>query len=200
MSLFSMRCSSSYLFRHTQGWVPFWVSAGSALCKRGVNMTSRWYSTDSGNGENGFDLQGELGRISERLDGNRTALRRRMGLSKMGMGAAKNDNTLLPNKGLARIAVATIRPGRMAEAVDLYESHIKPAYALTPGFRGSFLLHDSESNTLQSVTAWVNQEALDANNSNDAYREAMQRLALLLQEPPTNSTMQVCAMAPLTDQ
>ncbi len=89
----------------------------------------------------------------------------------------------------AYVAIAEFKPGKFAEAQQLYE---KAVSTYSHGFKGAFLLQKPDSDEGIAVIMWEKIEDMEANQS-EAYQKIMEEMAPLFAKPPVTSFYEVCS-------
>ena len=101
------------------------------------------------------------------------------------------DNDLT-GRPVARISTAQllVSQGTLEKALDAY-TDMRPAYALTEGFKGAHLLLDRANNRMVSITLWDSNESLQENSSLKEYQDKAKVLASFFAAPPKADTWEV---------
>ncbi|NEQ30455.1 MAG: antibiotic biosynthesis monooxygenase [Leptolyngbya sp. SIO4C5] len=95
----------------------------------------------------------------------------------------------------AYVAIGEFKPGTFAEARQLYE---KAVSTYQQGFKGAYLLQEPDSDRGIAIILWENVGDMDA-HQNEAYKDALNRIAHLFEQPPTTSFYEVCSEIGLPD-
>ena len=96
---------------------------------------------------------------------------------------------LKPNYKYAYVAVGEFKPGKFAEARELYEEAIS---TYTSGFEGAYLLQEPGTDRGVAVIFWDEIEDMEA-NTNEANEKIIQKMLPLFIEPPVTTFYQVCS-------
>ena len=95
-----------------------------------------------------------------------------------------------------RAANVSIRPGKMQEVIDLHNDALIPAAKAQKGWRGSYLMTDSEGGKILSITVWESEAAMLASESGGGYlKEQVARFDSVFAEPPNFSHYELSAEA-----
>ena len=81
---------------------------------------------------------------------------------------------------VARVSVASCKPGRLEDVVRYYDLRIGPAYCACEGFKAACLLVDRSSNTVRSLSFWDSNEALLASIEDKHYQKVARGLIQLV--------------------
>ncbi|MBV5260912.1 antibiotic biosynthesis monooxygenase [Synechococcus moorigangaii CMS01] len=92
---------------------------------------------------------------------------------------------------VAYVAIGEFKPGRFAQAQNLYE---KAVSSYSEGFRGAFLLQKigSEGDKGIAMILWDNIEDMD-NNQTELSQKIMAEMSPLFVAPPETDFYQVCS-------
>ena len=89
----------------------------------------------------------------------------------------------------AYVAIGEFKPGKFAEAQQLYE---KAVSTYTHGCQGAYLLREPGTDKGIAVILWENIEDMEENRS-EAYQAILAKMSHLFAEPPTTSYYEVCS-------
>jgi heme-degrading monooxygenase HmoA len=89
----------------------------------------------------------------------------------------------------ARVNATEWNPERVADAMQLTEDTIIPAYQKMPGFRGYILLTEPEGEKAMAITMWDTEEQMDA--SAGVARAMVSELKGVLRAPPQAQNYEV---------
>lgn len=88
---------------------------------------------------------------------------------------------------LAYITVGEFKPGKFAEAKQLYDDAVS---TYTQGFSGAYLLLEQGSDKGISIIFWENEESMRS-NINDANKSILTEMMHLFASPPTTTTYEI---------
>jgi len=91
----------------------------------------------------------------------------------------------------ARVTTVRIQPDKVEEVLEIGRSSVAPAAREQQGFKGLFLLTNSDMGKGISVTLWETEEALRASEESGYYQEQMGKLANFLVAPPEKEDYKV---------
>jgi heme-degrading monooxygenase HmoA len=94
---------------------------------------------------------------------------------------------------LAYVAIGEFKPGKFAEARDLYEQAVS---TYTRGFKGAYLLQEPGTDKGIAVIFWENIDDMDANQQNEAYTAILKQMSHLFLQTPTTAFYEVCSEIP----
>ena len=89
----------------------------------------------------------------------------------------------------AYVAIGEFKPGRFAEAQQLYERAVA---TYSHGFNGAYLLRESDSDRGIAVIFWNSREDMEAHQT-QAHEEILRQMGHLFVTPPQLSFYQVCS-------
>jgi heme-degrading monooxygenase HmoA len=84
----------------------------------------------------------------------------------------------------ARVTILSMKKGKAAEAVRIYEASILPSAKAQKGYRGSYILVDWKTDKGIAVTFWESEKDATANEENLYYQEQLIKVLNLFAEPP----------------
>jgi heme-degrading monooxygenase HmoA len=87
----------------------------------------------------------------------------------------------------AYVAIAEFKPGKFAEAEQLFE---KAVSTYSEGFKGAYLLQEPGSDRGIAVILWESLEKMEA-NQNEAYQAILHQMAPLFAQGPTTGFYEV---------
>jgi len=91
----------------------------------------------------------------------------------------------------ARVTTLTLKQGKAAEAVRIYEPSILPSAKAQKGYQGSYVLADWEADKGLTVTFWESKEDALANEENLYYQEQLVKAMNLFAAPPIREGYEV---------
>lgn len=91
----------------------------------------------------------------------------------------------------ARHITAKIRPGKIDEALKLYEESVVPEGKDQNGYRGLFVLTDKESGKVVSITLWDSKEDAAANEDRGYLQQQIDKFNDYLLEPAVQEGFEV---------
>ena len=84
-----------------------------------------------------------------------------------------------------RVATVQIQPGKMQEAIDIYNNSVVPAAKTQKGFQGAYLMTDAGSGKALSITVWESEADMQAGESSGGYyQEQIAKFGGLMAGPP----------------
>jgi heme-degrading monooxygenase HmoA len=89
----------------------------------------------------------------------------------------------------AYIAIGEFKPGKFAEAQQLYEQAIS---TYSQGFKGAYLLQKPGTDEGIAVIMWDRIEDMEENQS-EVYQEILEKMKHLFAKPPITSFYEVCS-------
>ncbi len=89
----------------------------------------------------------------------------------------------------AYVAIGEFRPGKFAEAQQLFEAAVS---TYDQGFEGAYLLQESNSDRGIAVIFWDNIDDMDANR-NEVCEAIFAKMAHLFIKPPVTNFYEVCS-------
>jgi len=96
---------------------------------------------------------------------------------------------LKPNYKYAYVATGEFKPGKFAEARELYEEAIA---TYSEGFEGAYLLQEPGSDRGIAVIFWDRIEDMEANKS-EANEKILHKMLPLFVQPPVTTFYEVCS-------
>jgi len=90
----------------------------------------------------------------------------------------------------AHVAVGEFKPGKFAEAQQLYEEAIA---TYKEGFQGAYLLREPESERGISVVFWESIEDMDASETEAVHQAILKKMAPLFTQAPALTIYEVVA-------
>lgn len=87
----------------------------------------------------------------------------------------------------AYVAIGEFKPGKFAEAQELYERAVS---TYTEGFQGAYLLQKPDTDEGIAVIIWERMEAMDENQT-EAYKKILAEMSHLFAKPPITSFYEV---------
>jgi len=91
----------------------------------------------------------------------------------------------------ARLTTVRVQPGKIEETLDIGRNSIVPAAKERQGFKGLFLLTNSDTGKGISLTLWETEEDLKASEESGYYQEQLGKLAEVLAEQPEKEDYEV---------
>jgi heme-degrading monooxygenase HmoA len=91
----------------------------------------------------------------------------------------------------ARVTTLSLKKGKAAEAVRIYETSILPSARAQKGYRGSYVLADWEADRGMTVTFWESEADAAANEENRYYQEQLVKVMNLFAAPPIREGYEV---------
>jgi heme-degrading monooxygenase HmoA len=96
----------------------------------------------------------------------------------------------------ARITTLSLKKGKAAEAVRIYETSILPSAKAQKGYRGSYVLADWEADKGLTVTFWESEKDALANEENLYYQEQLIKVMNLFAAMPIREGFEVAVEDP----
>ena len=93
------------------------------------------------------------------------------------------------NYKYAYVAIATFKPGKFAEAQQLYE---KAVATYTKGFKGAYLLQKPNTDQGIAFIIWEHLEDMEENRT-EAIEKILQEMNSLFAAPPETNFYEVCS-------
>ena len=94
-----------------------------------------------------------------------------------------------------RVTAVQIQPGRVDEAIRLYQESVVPAAKQQRGFRSTMLVTDRASGKGMSFTVWETEADLQASEVSGFYQEQVAKFAPLLTAPPAREVYELSVSA-----
>ena len=95
----------------------------------------------------------------------------------------------------ARVTMLSVKKGKAAEAVRIYETSILPSAKTQKGFRGSYVLVDWETDKGITITFWESEKDALASEENLFYQEQLVKVMNLFAAPPIREGYDVAVEA-----
>ena len=95
----------------------------------------------------------------------------------------------------ARVTTLSLKKGKAAEAVRIYETSILPSAKAQKGYRGSYVLADWEADKGLTVTFWESEKDALANEENRYYQEQLIKVMNLFAAMPIREGYDVAVEA-----
>lgn len=92
------------------------------------------------------------------------------------------------NHKYAYVATATFKPGKFAEAQQLYQ---KAVSTYTKGFQGAYLLQKPNTDQGIAIIIWDQLEDMDENRT-EAHEKILQEMNSLFSTPPETNYYEIC--------
>jgi heme-degrading monooxygenase HmoA len=96
----------------------------------------------------------------------------------------------------ARVTTLSLKKGKAAEAVRIYETSILPSAKAQKGYRGSYVLADWEADKGLTVTFWESEKDALANEENLYYQEQLIKVMNLFAAMPIREGFEVAVEDP----
>ena len=84
----------------------------------------------------------------------------------------------------ARVVSVQIRPGKTDEAIALYRDSVVPAARKQKGFKGAFLLNNSDTGKALSLTLWETEADMTSGEASDYFKEQLAKFGAVFSAPP----------------
>ena len=94
----------------------------------------------------------------------------------------------------ARHEIASVKQGKLDEALRLYQERILPEGKQHKGYRGVYLLTDRTKGKIITISLWDSQEDAAAIDGNGSLRTQSGLFQDVLDTPMTNEGYEVCLM------
>jgi quinol monooxygenase YgiN len=94
-----------------------------------------------------------------------------------------------------RVTSVQIQPGKVDDAIHLYDESIAPAAKQQGGFRSTMLFTDRTSGKGMAITLWDSEADLTASEASGYYQEQLAKIAPLLTAPPQREVYEVTVTA-----
>ena len=91
----------------------------------------------------------------------------------------------------SRVVNIKLKPGKTEEAINLYRESIVPAAEQQQGFKGTYLLTDSDNDMGIAISLWESEEAMKAGETSGYYQEQVDKFSELFAESPTMAHYEV---------
>lgn len=93
----------------------------------------------------------------------------------------------------ARSVAAQFQPGKIDEAISLFQESVIPAAQKEPGFVSIMLLTDRTTNSGLVIAVWESEAALLANEDSGYFQEQLAKFGGVLAAPPVRVIYEVGA-------
>jgi heme-degrading monooxygenase HmoA len=90
----------------------------------------------------------------------------------------------------AYVAIGEFKPGKFAEAKQLFEQAIA---TYSQGFKGAYLLQEPGTDKGVAIIFWENMEDIEANQT-DVYKEILNKMSHLFAKAPKTAFHEVCSL------
>jgi quinol monooxygenase YgiN len=94
-----------------------------------------------------------------------------------------------------RVTTVQIQPGRIDEAIRLYQDSVVPAAKQQRGYRSTMLVTDRMSGKGMAITVWESAADLQASEASGYYQEQVAKFAPLLTAAPVREAYELSVMA-----
>ncbi len=91
----------------------------------------------------------------------------------------------------ARVTTTQIRPGKVAQATEVYRDSVAPAAQQQHGFRGTYLLTDADTGKGLAITFWDTEADMLAGESSGYYQEQIAKFKDIFAAPPQREGFEV---------
>ncbi len=91
----------------------------------------------------------------------------------------------------ARLTIVQMKEGKVGEAINIYKDNVVPASKSQKGYKGSYLLTDSDTGKGMSITIWDTEEDAAANEQSGYYQEQVGRFKDIFGAPPVREGYEV---------
>jgi quinol monooxygenase YgiN len=95
----------------------------------------------------------------------------------------------------ARVTTIQAQPGKLDEAIPLYQQSVIPAAQQQPSFRSTTLMSDRVSGKGMTITLWASEAELQASEASGYYQAQLAKFGPLLAAPPVREVYEVIATA-----
>ena len=95
----------------------------------------------------------------------------------------------------ARVTTVQIQPGKIDEAIRIYQDSVVPAVKQQAGFRSTMLITDRASGKGMAITDWATEADLQANEASGYYQEQLAKFAPILTATPVREVYEVTVTA-----
>ena len=83
-----------------------------------------------------------------------------------------------------RVTMVRLQPGKLEEALALYENSVLPAAKLQKGFRDAHLLADRAVGKALAISVWETEADMVECERNGYYREQLTKFSTMFAETP----------------
>ena len=94
-----------------------------------------------------------------------------------------------------RVTTIQLQPGKVDEAVHIYQDSVVPAAKQQTGFQSTTLLIDRAANKGMAITYWASEADLMASEASGYYQEQVAKFAPLFATQPMREIYEVGASA-----
>jgi len=91
----------------------------------------------------------------------------------------------------ARVVSIQMKSGSMDEGASIYENSIVPAMREQPGFKGTTLLANEETNTAISISSWETEADMQAGEASGYLQAQFAKAGPLMASPPATEHYEV---------
>jgi heme-degrading monooxygenase HmoA len=91
----------------------------------------------------------------------------------------------------ARVTLAQVLPGKIDEAIDLFQDSVVPAADQQRGHKGHYLLTDRSSGKGISISLWETEADMAAGESSGHYLQQLAKFKDLFAAPPVREAYEV---------
>jgi len=91
----------------------------------------------------------------------------------------------------ANVVTAQVQPGKIDEGIRIYRDVVVPDIKQEQGFKGAFLLTDTTTSQIVSITLWETEADLKAAATNSLHQAHFAELARVVAGPPTQQAYEV---------
>jgi quinol monooxygenase YgiN len=95
----------------------------------------------------------------------------------------------------ARVTTIQLQPGKIDEAIRLYQESVIPAAKQQPGFRSTMLITDRASGKGMAITVWASDAELQASEASGYYQEQLAKFGPFLAGSPVREVYEVSLTA-----
>ncbi|MGO8949321.1 MAG: antibiotic biosynthesis monooxygenase family protein [Ktedonobacterales bacterium] len=95
----------------------------------------------------------------------------------------------------ARVTTVQIQPGKIDEAIRIYEDSVVPAAKQQAGFRNTMLITDRASGKGMAITVWATEADSQASEASGYYQEQLAKFAPILTAAPVREVYEVTVTA-----
>ena len=94
-----------------------------------------------------------------------------------------------------RVTTVQIQPGKVDEAIRLYQESVVPAAQQQPGYRSTMLVTDRASGKGMAITVWATEAEMLASEASGYYSEQTAKFAPLLTAAPVREVYELSVTA-----
>ena len=95
----------------------------------------------------------------------------------------------------ARVTHTQILPGKMDEAIRIYQDSVVPAAKQQKGFRGVYGLSDRSTGKSISIVLWETEADMKAGEASGYYQQQLAKFKDLFAAPPVREQYEVTTQA-----